>query len=505
MRDANSLPSPRLAYRMRPSRRLLLGLFGVITAVGVLAVTVSSPTTATPGPDAGPADAGATRPDRVRVALSLPLNEPADKIAPLALAQATEKAQLGAPESDLQVAALSSLPAQPEPRPAVEQAVDDAASESISPPEQVRGRWQEATVRGGDTLSAIFKRLGLSPTDLHALLQADGLGKQLQKIRPGDGIRVRVDDDALLELTYAPDALSTLRVVSKDGGWTAETLATPTEIRTRYVGGVINDSLYQSALDAGLDDRLIMELAGIFGWDVDFALDIRSGDRFGLIFEELFSEDGDKLSDGAILAASFSNRGKTFHAVRFTDPAGYSSYYAPDGYSMRKAFLRSPVDFRRISSRFRGSRYHPVLGKKRPHRGVDYAASTGTPIKASGDGKVVLAGRKGGYGKTVILQHGGRYRTLYAHMSRYARGIKRGKRVRQGQTIGYVGATGLATGPHLHYEFLVDGVHRNPLTVDLPKADPIDPKHLDAYRAVAEPLLAQLAVHDRTQLAQTGD
>jgi murein DD-endopeptidase MepM/ murein hydrolase activator NlpD len=245
-----------------------------------------------------------------------------------------------------------------------------------------------------------------------------------------------------------------------------------------------------------------MELAAIFGWDVDFALDIRAGDRFGLIQEELYAEDGSKLADGAILAASFTNQGKSFHAVRFTDPSGYASYFTPDGFSMRKAFLRSPVDFRRISSRFRGSRYHPVLGVKRPHKGVDYAAATGTPVKAAGDGKVVHLARKGGYGKTVILQHGGRYRTLYAHLSKYARGLKNGQRVRQGQTIGHVGATGLATGPHLHYEFLVDGVHRNPLTVDLPKADPIDPKLLPDFRTAAAPLLAQLATHEQTLVAQ---
>jgi murein DD-endopeptidase MepM/ murein hydrolase activator NlpD len=364
------------------------------------------------------------------------------------------------------------------------------------------GTWHSETVRKGDTLSAIFKRAGQSQTTLHRLLQVEGLDREFRRLRPGEEVRFRVHDDELQELAYAADALSTLYIARGGEDWAARTVATPSEVRTRFVGGLIEQSLYLSALEAGLNERLIMELVGIFGWDVDFALDIRAGDRFGLIFEEIYAEDGTKLADGAILAASFTNQGKSFHAVRFADSSGTPNYFAPDGYSMRKAFLRSPGDFRRITSRFRGSRYHPVLGVKRPHKGVDYAAATGTPVKASGDGKVVHAARKGGYGKTVILQHGGRYRTLYAHLNGYARGIKSGMRVRQGQTIGYVGATGLATGPHLHYEFLVDGVHRNPLTVDLPKADPLDKKLLPNFRAVAEPLLAQLTVHEQTLVAQ---
>jgi murein DD-endopeptidase MepM/ murein hydrolase activator NlpD len=364
------------------------------------------------------------------------------------------------------------------------------------------GEWKRAIVGRGDTLSSIFDRLELNQATMYQLLQAEGLSDEFRRMRPGDELRARVDGTRLIEVTYANGPLSMLSISLYGKEWKARQVDTPTEVRQSFVGGVIEQSLYLSALEAGLDDRLIMELVGIFGWDVDFALDIRVGDRFGLIHEEIYAEDGTKLTDGAILAASFTNQGKSFHAVRFTDASGTPNYFAPDGYSMRKAFLRSPVDFRRISSRFRGSRYHPVLGVKRPHRGVDYAASRGTPVKASGDGKVVHAARKGGYGKTVILQHGGRYRTLYAHLNGYARGIKSGKRVRQGQTIGYVGSTGLATGPHLHYEFLVDGVHRNPLTVKLPKADPLDKKLLPDFRTVAEPLLSQLAVHEQTLVAQ---
>ena len=217
-----------------------------------------------------------------------------------------------------------------------------------------------------------------------------------------------------------------------------------------------------------------MELANIFGWDIDFALDIRAGDHFTVIYEERFL-NGEKIGNGPILAAEFVNQGRSYKAIRYSDAGNRSDYYSPTGLSMRKAFLRTPVDFRRISSRF-GKRKHPILNRMRMHTGVDYAASRGTPIRAAGDGKVIHKGRKGGYGRTVIIQHGGRYSTLYAHMNSYRRGVYTGKRVKQGQIIGYVGSSGRATGPHLHYEFRVNGVHRNPLTVKLPSAKPINSK-----------------------------
>ncbi|HKJ77578.1 MAG TPA: peptidoglycan DD-metalloendopeptidase family protein, partial [Gammaproteobacteria bacterium] len=272
------------------------------------------------------------------------------------------------------------------------------------------------------------------------------------------------------------------------------------ESRTAHATGTIETSLFEAGREAGLSDRTIMELAYIFGWDVDFALDIRAGDRFTILYEEQFL-DGEKLRNGPILAAEFINRGRVVRAVRFTDPSGHTDYYSPEGRSMRKAFLRSPVDFRRISSRFQRERFHPVLGKKRPHRGVDYAANVGTPIKASGDGKIVFRGWKGGYGRAVILRHGGRYTTLYGHMSRFRGGLRTGSRVKQGQVIGYVGASGLATGPHLHYEFRVNGVHRDPLKVELPKAEPIRKAYRDDFRQASKPLLAQLEVLQRTRVA----
>jgi murein DD-endopeptidase MepM/ murein hydrolase activator NlpD len=490
------------ASSKRTRGKALIGLITGALTMTAVAVAVSS----TQDPRHASSEAATTETVGARVSVPLPLPGRGGVEATTPSTTPTADLRIGQDVLDIQ-ALQTSAPIDVDDQARVVAMAEATLTEKVDPIDAdrslpPRGTWSSEQVRKGDTLSAIFKRAGHSQTTLHELLQAEGLGREFRRLQPGDEVRFRFDGEQMLELAYASDALSTLYVTLEENGWAARTIATPTEVRTRFVGGMIDQSLYVSALDAGLDDRLIMELVGIFGWDVDFALDIRVGDRFGLIHEELYAEDGTKLADGAILAASFTNQGKTFHAVRFADATGTPNYFAPDGYSMRKAFLRSPVDFRRISSRFRGSRYHPVLGVKRPHRGVDYAASRGTPVKASGDGKVIHAARKGGYGKTVILQHGGRYRTLYGHLNGYAKGIKSGKRVRQGQTIGYVGSTGLATGPHLHYEFLVDGVHRNPLTVKLPKADPLDKKLLPDFRTVAEPLLTQLAVHEQTLVAQ---
>ncbi|MEJ2426098.1 MAG: peptidoglycan DD-metalloendopeptidase family protein, partial [Candidatus Thiodiazotropha sp.] len=294
--------------------------------------------------------------------------------------------------------------------------------------------------------------------------------------------------------------ISSLEITPDDDSFNASLNNREVEIRSNQLSGTIENSLYLAAKKAGLSEKLIMQLADIFGWDVDFALEIRSGDRFTVISQEDYL-DGEKLKDGPILAAEFVNQGKTYRAIRYTDETGHTDYYTPEGRSMRKAFLRAPVDFRRISSKFTQERWHPVLGKKRPHRGVDYAAKTGTPIKAAGDGKVIFRGKKGGYGNTVIIQHGQTYTTLYGHMSKFNKSAKRGSRVKQGQVIGYVGQTGLATGPHLHYEFRVNGVHRNPLTVKLPAAEPIAEKYRDDFIVKSQPLISKLELINRTIVA----
>jgi murein DD-endopeptidase MepM/ murein hydrolase activator NlpD len=261
--------------------------------------------------------------------------------------------------------------------------------------------------------------------------------------------------------------------------------------KRRIAEGRIKSSLYMAGADAGVSDRVIMNLAGIFAWDIDFILDIRTGDEFRVIVEELY-RDGKRIAEGEILAAEFTNQGEVFRAIRYETSAGQASYFTPDGRNMRKAFLRAPLSFSRISSNFNPNRRHPVLNTIRAHKGVDYAAPHGTPIKAAGDGKIIFRGVKGGYGNTVILQHGGNITTLYAHMSNFDKKARNGTRVKQGQVIGYVGQTGLASGPHLHYEYRKNGAHLNPRTVKLPNASPIDASLKADFLRAAAPLIDQL-------------
>ena len=362
-------------------------------------------------------------------------------------------------------------------------------------------KWHTVTVKNGDTLAAIFQKLKLSPQTLYATVNAGQEAKALKRLMPGQELRFQLDESqGLAALHYNIDKTKTLAINREGDSYQAAIMDHPIEIRQTHAAATIENSLYLAGQKAGLSDNIIMELANIFGWDIDFALDIRSGDSFTLVYEEQYL-NGEKLRDGSILAAEFINQGHSYRAVRFTDEQGRANYFTPDGLSMRKAFLRSPVDFRRISSRFTRERYHPVLGKKRPHRGVDYAAKTGTPIKASGDGKVIFRGTKGGYGRTIILQHGGRYTTLYAHLSKYRGSVRTGSRVKQGQIIGYVGKSGMATGPHLHYEFRVNGAHRNPLTVKLPNAAPIPKQYVAAFKEQSQQLLGQLDTLKTTALA----
>lgn len=355
------------------------------------------------------------------------------------------------------------------------------------------------TIKRGDTLDQLFRKHQLDIGNLAEIAQLDEAGRQFRKIKPGDVFEITHDDGQLIRMYSTLNLTSALEVQRQASGFEAAIVERPIEIRKRMAHGVIASSLYESAATAGLSDKLIMNIAGIFAWDVDFVLDIRSGDNYYVQWEEIW-QDGEFVTDGEIIAAEFNNDGRTHQAIRFVDSAGNSDYYTPEGNSVRKAFLRSPVDFR-VSSSFNPNRLHPVLKTRRPHRGVDYAAPHGTPIKASGDGKVIFRGVKSGYGNVVILQHGGNITTLYAHMSRFASSIRTGSRVRQGQTIGYVGATGLVTGAHLHYEYRLNGVHRNPRTVELPQADPIADEYRAAFLAAAGPILAELESFKNTQLA----
>ncbi|BAN69894.1 peptidoglycan DD-metalloendopeptidase family protein [endosymbiont of unidentified scaly snail isolate Monju] len=347
-------------------------------------------------------------------------------------------------------------------------------------------------VHRGETLAAIFKKYGLGPSVVHQVLHAGKPAKALSRIRPGQELRFELTPDGQLQrLTFTRSPIERLLVAQADTGYRVRLDKKKVEHRIATVAGTIHSSLFVDGQKAGLTDRQIMELAEIFGWDIDFALEIRAGDQFRVVFDEQLV-DGEKYANGPILAAEFVNRGKTYTAFRF-EHDGEVGYYDAQGHSKRRAFIRTPIRFARISSRFTRKRWHPVLKKWRSHKGVDYAAPKGTPIKATGDGKVVFRGWKRGYGRVVMIQHGHKYQTVYAHMSRFRRSVRAGSHVRQGQVIGYVGQSGLATGPHLHYEFRVNGRHRNPLTVKLPRSLSLPRRQLTVFKQQTAPLAQQLA------------
>jgi len=360
---------------------------------------------------------------------------------------------------------------------------------------------KSVVVANGDTLSTVFAKVGLSPAVMHAVLASSPDAKQLSRLKIGQTLEFQLTEQGeLASLRSKLNSLETLALEQTPKGYVFKKEQVKPEVSTVYARGEIDSSLFLAAKRAGLSHNLTMDLANVFGYDIDFALDIRKGDSFEVIYEEKTVE-GQRVGTGNILAARFTNRGKTYSAVRYTSKDGSTSYYNADGTSMRKAFIRTPVDFARISSRFSNGRKHPILNKIRAHKGVDYAAPHGTPIKSAGDGKVLLAGRKGGYGNTVIIQHGQRYRTLYAHMQGFAKGVRNGSTVKQGQIIGYIGTTGLSTGPHLHYEFQVDGVHVDPLGLKLPMADPIAKSEMPRFMQQSQPLMARMDEERATMLA----
>ncbi len=376
-----------------------------------------------------------------------------------------------------------------------------SVKEEIAEEASVNTRTLTVKVKKGDTLSAIFKRHNLSSSSLYKIINSGKAAKQLTRIKPGQTFSIVLDEhNEIIQLEFDINKVDTLLISRNDKGYTPEIKSKEIETRQQFTAGIINNSLFYDGQKAGLNSALIMKLAHIFGWDVDFALDIRKGDSFAVLYEEQYV-DGKKINSGNILSAEFVNQGKVFRAIRYTDASGHTDYYSEKGLSMRKAFLRTPVAFSRISSRFSTGRKHPVLNKIRAHKGVDYAASRGTPIKAVGDGKVIFKGRKGGYGRVIILQHGSKYTTLYAHMNAYNKKLRNGSRVKQGQVIGYVGSSGLATGPHLHYEFRISGVHRNPLTVKLPSAAPISKKYRADFKVAAETLISQLKLRKQETIA----
>ncbi|UPW19257.1 peptidoglycan DD-metalloendopeptidase family protein [Agarivorans sp. TSD2052] len=352
------------------------------------------------------------------------------------------------------------------------------------------------TVKSGDSMALIFSRVGLSARTLYNIDQLGGEAKKLRTVHPGDTLDFYLDDqDRLVKLNYPQSKFETL-VIERDQQqkFTARIDTQELEVRTSFAQGTISSSFWNAGISAGLGQGQIMALAAVFGWDIDFALDIRKNDSFMVLFEEHYI-DGQYAGNGDIIAAEFINQGDIFRAVRHDD----GNYYTPEGRPMRKAFLRAPVNFKYISSSFNPRRLHPVTGKVRAHNGIDYAAKVGTPILAAGDGRVTKSGYSKYNGNYVFIQHSSAYMTKYLHLQK--RYVKTGQRVKQGKTIGTLGATGRVTGPHLHYEFLVHGVHKNPRTVKLPTSTPLKGEKKQRFMPIAKARIEQLDNTKRVLLA----
>ena len=366
-------------------------------------------------------------------------------------------------------------------------AITHDVAQTVAPDSQ----WRDVEIKAGQTMGGVFASLDLPGSVLHQLLQRPELRDPLTRVRAGARFEFNIDaNNQLRGLRFERDEASFMTVRIEGDSISHQIHQRDIQSRINMGSGVIEGSLFGAAAKVGIGHGTVLELAKVFGYDIDFTRDLRVGDRFDVVYEEIY-RDGEHLRSGDIIAASFTNQGKQYQAFRYTFADGRTAYFDLEGRPMKKSFLRVPVEFTRISSQFTTGRKHPILGTMRAHRGVDYAARSGTPIMAAGEGRISFAGWKNGYGRTVIIDHGRGYTTLYAHMSRFG-SYKTGARVRQGNTIGYVGASGLATGPHLHYEFRINGSHRDPLKVTLPKPEPLPRTELARFQEQTRPLLAKL-------------
>ena len=378
-------------------------------------------------------------------------------------------------------------------QPAVQPASSAAVGAAVNAAEVGLSRI-EVIVRRNDTLDQIFRRLELSVADLQELRGIRNVRLMLDRLKPGETLTLHHRDGSLVGLERQISATETLQVQrDEQDGFVANVQQTPLVRSVATARATIRSSLFEAAGSAGLRDKTTLALAELFAWDIDFVMDLREGDSFAVTYEQVFREDGERVGDGPILAARFINQGRTYEAVRYVGPDGKAGYYTPDGRSLRKAFLKAPVDFSRISSGFSTGRKHPILNLIRAHKGIDYAAPSGTPVRAAGDGRITFRGQKGGYGNVLEIRHAGEIVTRYGHLSRFGASVRPGDRVSQGEIIGYVGMSGLATGPHLHFEFLVRGQARNPATA--PQAAPavsIEAALRPDFEAKVMPLLTSL-------------
>ncbi len=362
--------------------------------------------------------------------------------------------------------------------------------------------WHIDQVRRDDTLGSLFKRMNIQDEEtIKALMvdpRADALNTQLV---PGHTLKTKADlAGKLQQLEYEIDDETILNVTLTPNGYEVSTQKLSLNIRRVLKSVTIVNSLFGATDAAGISDQIVLQLADIFSSEIDFNEDLWPDDKFNVIYEGYYNA-GELIKTGNVLAVEFSNKGKIYQAVRFGDAEEKFAYYTPEGKALHKSFLRSPVEFSRISSTFSKGRFHPILQRMRAHQGVDFAAPQGTRVKASGEGIVDFVGKKGGYGNVIVLKHKNGISTVYGHLSAFTKGLRKGLKVAQSDIIGYVGMTGLATGPHLHYEFLVGKVHKDPLKVALPTSVPIDEKDRPVFNALSLDYMAQIKMLNRSQMA----
>lgn len=362
--------------------------------------------------------------------------------------------------------------------------------------------WRQENIRRGDTIAAILNRLDVSNQDSTDFLQAARGSRAMRQLKPGKTIYAQTTADGeLLTLRYffGNEELFLMEKTDDVFKMTEQSIELDTQIHMK--SGVINSSLFAATDNAGIPNNIAMQLTEIFASEIDFYRDLRQGDRFTVVYETFSNDNGKRAKTGRVLAVEFINKGKSHQAIYFKSSNGADGYYTPEGESLRKAFLLSPLAFSRVSSGFTNARFHPILKEWRAHRGIDYAAPTGTPVRATANGIILYSGSQKGYGNLVVLKHNGKYESAYGHLSRFASGMGKGKRVNQGDVIGYVGSTGMATGPHLHYELRVDGVQRDPTKVVLPTAPPITKRDLNTFQKETHSLVARLNIMRNIQLA----
>jgi murein DD-endopeptidase MepM/ murein hydrolase activator NlpD len=398
------------------------------------------------------------------------------------------------------VAAFATV--QPNPEPLLTRAVVESVplSADIAVQASAAPYFHEERFQRGDTVPAVLARLGAESEDARALLASPGAARLVRLMRPGTTVQATTRDGGLQSLWFLSGSDSLMTVERKDdGGFTAAERKVTLSREVQFRTGEVASSLFAATDAAGIPDNVASQIADIFAGDVDFQRDLRRGDRFTVAFE-MFYHEGRPIRSGRLLAADFTNQKRTYRALWFQPPEGAGGYYSPDGKNLHKAFLRSPLEYSRISSGF-GMRNHPILQQWRAHKGVDYAAPLGTRVRTTGDGVIDFAGQRNGYGNVVIIRHNGGFSTYYAHLNGFARGVHRGVRVAQGDIVGYVGQSGWATGPHLHYEFHVRNEYRNPLTLVMPAANPVPHHLLIAFFQAVQPLAAQLDLLRNTDVA----